>query len=329
MLANILPHFYVAHESPVTLHLTLQPPNKSLLFLQVWETYDLRWNSTFSPIRKLRWWFCKELVARSLLFLGRLFVKLRCLGLVLPRIIIPSRANNTEQWGQTAKGGLTGSVSWAARCACAMPTDGLSVRVICNRSRGPSTLLESFAAALGHPTAGGYAVATVKNIGIGRALMGGGVSSLLCFIVPSFKGTRDAAKEDLKNLFTWLLHYNDYCLNAKSTYNSITKKTGPLQTFLRDTTSYTVQCCLQDSPGFNVGDFLAVLAATVPESVQETVVHRVDVELAGTYTRGQLVHAWQPKDLPYVRTQQNHCETLQYPPSSDILQASFRPPRRG
>ncbi|KAH9375222.1 hypothetical protein HPB48_022170 [Haemaphysalis longicornis] len=116
---------------------------------------------------------------------------------------------------------------------------------------------------------------------------------------------------------------------TQSTYNSITKKTGPLQTFLRDTTSYTVQCCLQDSPGFNVGDFLAVLAATVPESVQETVVHRVDVELAGTYTRGQLVHAWQPKDLPYVKRNTTIVKRFNTRLVEQYFKQVFDPPRRG
>ncbi|KAK8765332.1 hypothetical protein V5799_032057 [Amblyomma americanum] len=88
-----------------------------------------------------------------------------------------------------------------------------------------------------------------------------------------------------------------------STYYGIANKTGPLQTFLRDITTHTVRCCLSggQSPGFNVGDFLAVLAAAVPESVASVLVQRVDVELAGAYTRGQLVHAWQPDMLPHVK----------------------------
>ncbi|KAH7960813.1 hypothetical protein HPB49_023585 [Dermacentor silvarum] len=80
------------------------------------------------------------------------------------------------------------------------------------------------------------------------------------------------------------------------TYYSITNKSGKLQKFLRDVTTHTVQCCLsggQSPGGFSVGDFLAVLAAAVPESVTKTLENRVNVERcgAGEYTRGQLVHA--------------------------------------
>ncbi|XP_070390354.1 nucleoside hydrolase-like [Dermacentor albipictus] len=88
------------------------------------------------------------------------------------------------------------------------------------------------------------------------------------------------------------------------TYYSITNKSGRIQKFLRDTTAYTVQCCLsggQSPGGFSVGDFLAVLAAAVPESVAQTLQHRVNVERCGAYTRGQLVHAWEPKILPQVK----------------------------
>ncbi|XP_077531911.1 nucleoside hydrolase-like [Haemaphysalis longicornis] len=84
------------------------------------------------------------------------------------------------------------------------------------------------------------------------------------------------------------------------TYYSVTNKTGPLPEFLRDTTSHTVQCCLGHSPGFSLGDFMAVLAATVQESITLTTVHRADVELHGTYTRGQLVLACTPDMLPHV-----------------------------
>uniref|UniRef100_A0A6G4ZZB5 Putative nucleoside hydrolase n=1 Tax=Rhipicephalus microplus TaxID=6941 RepID=A0A6G4ZZB5_RHIMP len=88
------------------------------------------------------------------------------------------------------------------------------------------------------------------------------------------------------------------------TYYSVTKKSGRLQKFLRDITTHTVRCCLsggQSPGGFNVGDFLAVLAAAVPESVSSTLEQRVDVERSGEYARGQLVHAWEPKILPQVK----------------------------
>ncbi|XP_075539682.1 pyrimidine-specific ribonucleoside hydrolase RihA-like [Dermacentor variabilis] len=98
---------------------------------------------------------------------------------------------------------------------------------------------------------------------------------------------------------------NVLCLShSQSTYYSLTNTSGPLQQFLRDTTNHTVQCCLSGdlSPdGFSAGDFLAVLAAAVPDSVTRTVQNRVSVERCGAYTRGQLVHAWEPKILPHVR----------------------------
>ncbi|KAH7956637.1 hypothetical protein HPB52_011396 [Rhipicephalus sanguineus] len=89
-----------------------------------------------------------------------------------------------------------------------------------------------------------------------------------------------------------------------SMYFYITNKSGRLQKFLRDTTTHTVQCCLsggQSPDGFSVGDFLAVLAAAVPESVASTLEQRVDVERCGEYARGQLVHAWESKILPQVK----------------------------
>ncbi|KAL1428697.1 hypothetical protein MTO96_003041 [Rhipicephalus appendiculatus] len=88
------------------------------------------------------------------------------------------------------------------------------------------------------------------------------------------------------------------------TYYSVTKKSGRLQKFLRDITTHTVRCCLsggQSPGGFSVGDFLAVLAAAVPESVSSTLEQRVDVERCGEYARGQLVHAWESKILPEVK----------------------------
>lgn len=78
-----------------------------------------------------------------------------------------------------------------------------------------------------------------------------------------------------------------------------------------------------------MGDFLAVLAAAVPESVEETIVHRVDVELAGTYTRGQLVHAWQPKDLPYVKHNTTIVKRFNTRIVEQYFKLAFDPPSRG
>ncbi|XP_075559902.1 nucleoside hydrolase-like [Dermacentor variabilis] len=88
------------------------------------------------------------------------------------------------------------------------------------------------------------------------------------------------------------------------TFYSITNQTGALQKFLRDITNHTVQCCLsggQSPGGFSLGDFLAVLAAAVPKSVNQTVQNRVEVERCGMQTRGTLVHAWASQTLPHVK----------------------------
>ncbi|KAH7960814.1 hypothetical protein HPB49_023586 [Dermacentor silvarum] len=82
-------------------------------------------------------------------------------------------------------------------------------------------------------------------------------------------------------------------------YYNITNQTGQLQTFLRDITNHTVHCCLTESPGFSLGDWLAALAAIVPGSVTKSLQSRVSVELTGTHTRGQLVHGW----MPYMLTE--------------------------
>ncbi|XP_077508363.1 nucleoside hydrolase-like [Amblyomma americanum] len=88
-----------------------------------------------------------------------------------------------------------------------------------------------------------------------------------------------------------------------ATYYSITNRTepSPLQKFLRDITNYTVNCCMEKSTGFNLGDYLAVLAAIDNSSITDTVVNRVSVELTGTHTRGQLVHGWLDYMIPEVK----------------------------
>lgn len=85
-------------------------------------------------------------------------------------------------------------------------------------------------------------------------------------------------------------------------YYNITSKNSTLPTFLRDITNHTIETVLKPtgSTGFNLGDFLAMLAAVAPESINKTVQHRVSVELTGTHTRGQLVHAYMPYMLPEV-----------------------------
>ncbi|XP_077508365.1 nucleoside hydrolase-like [Amblyomma americanum] len=83
-------------------------------------------------------------------------------------------------------------------------------------------------------------------------------------------------------------------------YYNITNRTdpGPLQKFLGDITTFTVECCLDKNTGFDLGDGLAVLAAMEPQSITKNVEHRVTVELTGTHTRGQLVHGWLDYMIP-------------------------------
>ncbi|XP_077508367.1 uncharacterized protein LOC144119674 [Amblyomma americanum] len=81
-------------------------------------------------------------------------------------------------------------------------------------------------------------------------------------------------------------------------YCSVGSKTGRIRNFLRDITPHETRSCPNgvEGPGVVVGDFVAVLAAAVPESIVE--VHRVEVALAGQYTLRQLVHTWEPKCFP-------------------------------
>ncbi|XP_070390346.1 nucleoside hydrolase-like isoform X2 [Dermacentor albipictus] len=85
-------------------------------------------------------------------------------------------------------------------------------------------------------------------------------------------------------------------------YYDVAKKDTKLARFLREVNNHTIECCLKKSSrSFMLGDFLAVLAALVPDSVSGSVESRSDVELHGDYTRGQMVHAWLPQHLPHIK----------------------------
>ncbi|KAM7297282.1 putative uridine nucleosidase 2 [Ixodes scapularis] len=85
-------------------------------------------------------------------------------------------------------------------------------------------------------------------------------------------------------------------------FNSTVEGQGKKAKFLKALTNHTISCCLGNgkSPGFSLGDFLAVLAVVDPSSVHERLHHRVAVELTGFHTKGMLVHGWTADMLPHV-----------------------------
>ncbi|KAH7957619.1 pyrimidine-specific ribonucleoside hydrolase RihA [Rhipicephalus sanguineus] len=85
-------------------------------------------------------------------------------------------------------------------------------------------------------------------------------------------------------------------------YNEVVAEDTKLTRFLREVNNHTIECCMKggDQGDFAVGDFLAVMAALVPDSVSGSVDIRSDVELHGDYTRGQMVHAWLKQHLPHI-----------------------------
>ncbi|KAK8783900.1 hypothetical protein V5799_009727 [Amblyomma americanum] len=103
-------------------------------------------------------------------------------------------------------------------------------------------------------------------------------------------------------------------------YNEVTAEDTKLAQFLRDINNHSVHCCLKNNPGFLLGDFLAVLAALVPDSVEDSNEGRVDVELGGEYTQGQMVHARLPRMLPHIR----HNVTVVRSFNKDMVAEYFR-----
>lgn len=85
-------------------------------------------------------------------------------------------------------------------------------------------------------------------------------------------------------------------------YRELTGKRTTMGKFLLDITNHTAHCCSSPTgPGFVLGDFLAVLAALYPESVNATLSKRVEVELQGFYTMGLMVVASLPQHLPHIK----------------------------
>ncbi|KAL3213108.1 hypothetical protein MRX96_035612 [Rhipicephalus microplus] len=122
------------------------------------------------------------------------------------------------------------------------------------------------------------------------------------------------------------------CLQAKVpwyTYCSVTSN-GRLQEFLRNATAdpYCTGVEYDRRGGVYVGDFLALLAAVLPESVSKTLVHHVDIELAGVYTRGQLVHAWAYRMLPHVKRNVTIVERLDVGVVAKYFRDTINPPER-
>ncbi|KAL1479860.1 hypothetical protein MTO96_051529 [Rhipicephalus appendiculatus] len=105
-------------------------------------------------------------------------------------------------------------------------------------------------------------------------------------------------------------------------YNEVVAKDTKLAMFLREVNNHTIECCMKrdKQSGFGVGDFLAVMAALVPESVSGSMDILSDVELNGEYTRGQMVHAWHKGQLPHI----THSVRVVYNFDIEALSNQFR-----
>ncbi|KAH6932053.1 hypothetical protein HPB50_002605 [Hyalomma asiaticum] len=86
-------------------------------------------------------------------------------------------------------------------------------------------------------------------------------------------------------------------------YSMMTRQDTTKSRFVRAITRFTLAYYDKSgSEGYEVGDALVVAAALAPDSVASALEdRRVAVELSGTHTRGQLVHAWTPDLLPHVK----------------------------
>uniref|UniRef100_A0A224Z021 Inosine-uridine preferring nucleoside hydrolase n=1 Tax=Rhipicephalus zambeziensis TaxID=60191 RepID=A0A224Z021_9ACAR len=112
-------------------------------------------------------------------------------------------------------------------------------------------------------------------------------------------------------------------------FHNITNKTGELQQFLFNISNHTVQCCHDGRTGYSLGDWMAMLAAVVPDSVIDSVQHRVSVELTGTQTRGQLVHAWMPYMLTEVKRNVTIIKKFNQSIVNEYFSKTFDPPVDG
>ncbi|XP_064467649.1 nucleoside hydrolase-like [Ornithodoros turicata] len=83
-------------------------------------------------------------------------------------------------------------------------------------------------------------------------------------------------------------------------YEALTNITSTNAQFFRDVTAMHSTESDRREGGAEFADTLAVLAALIPESITKSKQSRVAVETMGNYTRGQLVHAWEPWLLPHV-----------------------------
>ncbi|KAL1428691.1 hypothetical protein MTO96_003036 [Rhipicephalus appendiculatus] len=86
-------------------------------------------------------------------------------------------------------------------------------------------------------------------------------------------------------------------------YSMMTRQDTAKSRFVRAITSFSLGYYDKSgSAGYEVGDALVVAAVLAPDSVASALEERrVAVELSGTHTRGQLVHAWTPDLLPDVK----------------------------
>lgn len=79
------------------------------------------------------------------------------------------------------------------------------------------------------------------------------------------------------------------------------ERNATLAGFFANITRHTRNCCTKGFLGYNVGDALAVMAALIPDFVVSSADLRVAVEVEGTYTKGQLVHATREHHLPHAK----------------------------
>ncbi|KAG0431889.1 hypothetical protein HPB47_021343 [Ixodes persulcatus] len=110
-----------------------------------------------------------------------------------------------------------------------------------------------------------------------------------------------AGNTNMENAYDNTLRVLKEIGQTQGVFNSTVEGKGKKAKFLKALTNHTISCCLGNgqSPGFSLGDFLAVLALVDPASVHERLHHRVAVELTGFHTKGMLVHGWTADMLPH------------------------------
>ncbi|XP_003742342.2 uncharacterized protein LOC100907984 [Galendromus occidentalis] len=86
-------------------------------------------------------------------------------------------------------------------------------------------------------------------------------------------------------------------------YERMINGTTPKSKFLKAICAFTEKYYRDENvghDGYELGDFLAVLAAIRPDSVTKKISRRLAVELRGEHTSGQVVQAWYNDMLPAV-----------------------------